>query len=266
MGFIILFVIILLLLFYMYKEANKLILTEEVIFFPEKINEKTFLFISDLHRRKLSITMFQTLPPIDFVIIGGDLAERGINVHIVENNLSTLCQLGKTYFVWGNNDYEFGEEKLRKLLQKFEVRILENSAEIFHHGGHVWSLVGVADYGLMKAEIDKALSRAAGHILFISHNPTIWRELEGNERIVAILTGHTHGGQIRLGPFGMAEKGGWKNKRGLPLFISNGFGTRLVPFRFGAPPQIHIVKVKGCNKGTRQTVEPKTTFSHTVTI
>lgn len=38
-------------IYYMNQKANELTITEEIIQFPKRINEKTFLFLTDLHRR-----------------------------------------------------------------------------------------------------------------------------------------------------------------------------------------------------------------------
>jgi predicted MPP superfamily phosphohydrolase len=62
-----------------------------------------------------------------------------------------------------------------------------------------------------------------------------------------ILSGHTHGGQIRLAgwapfvPQGSGRYlGGWYRGDGPDLYVSRGLGTSVVPARVGAPPEIAV--------------------------
>ena len=64
-----------------------------------------------------------------------------------------------------------------------------------------------------------------------------------------IFTGHTHGGQIRLPyfvpvlPRGAAGYvNGWYNEEKPFLYISKGFGTSAIPFRFGARSEITVLE------------------------
>ncbi|WP_370314234.1 hypothetical protein [Guptibacillus hwajinpoensis] len=59
-----------------------------------------------------------------------------------------------------------------------------------------------------------------------------------------ILSGHTHGGQIRLFGWGIREKGGIKNINGTTVVISNGYGTTTLPLRLMAPAESHIFILK----------------------
>jgi hypothetical protein len=65
-----------------------------------------------------------------------------------------------------------------------------------------------------------------------------------------MLSGHTHGGQIRLPVFGtpgsMLPRGGRLFVRGyynldpLQLYVNRGIGTVTVPLRFRCPPEISL--------------------------
>ncbi|PYZ94481.1 metallophosphoesterase [Salipaludibacillus keqinensis] len=230
----------------MSREAKELVVKEETINLPIEIDKKMLLFISDIHKRKISQSLLDQLPAIDYVIIGGDICEKGVNPTFLEANLATLSSLGKTFFVWGNNDYEFGETELNEYLMKHGIISLNNEAKIIGVGAKSWSIVGVEDLSYERANVDKALVNAQGPVIFVSHNPEIAYEIfTKNINIQAILSGHTHGGQIRLGPLAIAEKGGWTIKNGIKVLISNGFGTTRLPLRFGAKPEMHIITIQG---------------------
>ena len=64
-----------------------------------------------------------------------------------------------------------------------------------------------------------------------------------------ILTGHTHGGQIRIpfyGPLTTMTEIGREYTKGLhrfgqsTLYVSRGFGTSILPVRFLCPPEITV--------------------------
>jgi predicted MPP superfamily phosphohydrolase len=67
----------------------------------------------------------------------------------------------------------------------------------------------------------------------------------------AILTGHTHGGQIRLPfytPFTPTGSGrfvaGWYRDTFAPLYVSRGIGTVTLPARFCCPPELPIFTLR----------------------
>lgn len=233
-------------LFYMYKQGKSLEVTREKIHLPVDIEKTVILFLSDIHRREITSKESALFTNIDYIIIGGDLAEEGVPEARIKHNLAYLSQFGKVIFVWGNNDYEFGEEKLTSILTEHNVLTLRNSCIHLGKGLYSWVIAGVDDLGTEHADIIKTLSGIKHPTILVSHNPAIVDFLNMfNKTVVAVLSGHTHGGQIRLGPFGIAEKGGWKHRNGFPLFISNGLGTRKLPLRLGAKPQVHIITISG---------------------
>ncbi|UZN00703.1 hypothetical protein OL548_15085 [Lysinibacillus sp. MHQ-1] len=64
----------------------------------------------------------------DAVIIGGDLADNRTPIPRIHENLQLLTSIGPTYFVWGNNDREVGEERLKSILQQHHIQIIVNDA------------------------------------------------------------------------------------------------------------------------------------------
>ena len=47
------------------------------------------------------------------VIIGGDLAESGVPLQRIKENILKLKKLGPIFFVWGNNDHEVDRSTIR---------------------------------------------------------------------------------------------------------------------------------------------------------
>ena len=216
--------------------------------FPKSFDTFRIFFISDIHRRTISKKLLDMVPnSINLVVIGGDLTEEGVPFHKVEQNINELKKIAPVYFVFGNNDYEVGKDKLEYLLIKHGVTILNNSsATITSKSGEKLILLGVEDMSEKRDRLDLTLEHLpeGDFRLLISHNPDIYYKVMKKDNISLILSGHTHGGQIRLFGLGLYEKGKLHNLKKTSLLISNGYGTSGVPLRLGAPAEAHFIQLK----------------------
>jgi uncharacterized protein len=88
-------------------------------------------------------------------------------------------------------------------------------------------------------------------VILLAHNPDIWL----NARVAAadlVLSGHTHGGQVRLPGVGVAhtqgthlsrqQPSGWFERDGTRMFVSRGLGES-IPLRFGVRPQVVLIRL-----------------------
>ncbi|GKV67928.1 hypothetical protein NCCP2716_04260 [Sporosarcina sp. NCCP-2716] len=211
--------------------------------------ELTVFFISDIHRRRVPGRLLRKVrssgKPVDLVIIGGDLAEKGVPEQRVQRNVERLAGLGPVFYIWGNNDREIGEERIRAIIAESGGKVLDN--ESVRLPGHPdWIISGADDPSSGNANITKtaSFSGAYMHQLIAVHNPSSFRKFLDLTAPSLLVGGHTHGGQIRFGPFGMQPRGKFKELGSHAELISNGFGTTLVPLRFGAPPETHLITVQ----------------------
>lgn len=232
------------LLLFMLRNAFQQNLKSHTVELPAIRPFKPFrlMFISDIHRRTLNGNLMKN--PADMVIIGGDLAEKGVPLSRVEHNLKVLSQLGELYFIWGNHDRNVGEAELRKLFEKYKVTVLENEwVTLF--GNPQLKLVGLDYFIYEKDAISKAFSGVEPEdtVLFASHTPSIFKYVRENHPADFLLAGHTHGGQIRLGRFGITEKGHFRETNGKTELISNGYGTTKLPLRLGAEAEYHVYTI-----------------------
>jgi len=128
------------------------------------------------------------------------------------------------------------------------VSLLVNRLETLHSGGGSISLCGLDDPHYYQTHCWNSIE-GAGFRLLLAHSPEIFRELESSRQISLCLSGHTHGGQLRLPLVGALLRrcsvprrlvwGPWKvgHSHG---YTSSGTGASAVPFRLNCPPEIVI--------------------------
>ena len=88
-------------------------------------------------------------------------------------------------------------------------------------------------------------------VILLAHEPDIFPEVP--ERVALTLSGHTHGGQVRLlgyspitpSRFGNRYAYGVVEERGHHLIVSGGLGFTQIPVRFGIPPEITLIELWG---------------------
>ncbi|MBD1378643.1 metallophosphoesterase [Metabacillus arenae] len=237
---------------FMMKKAFENNLKKDVLFFKEFTGrEMNIFFISDLHKRVLSPNLINQIDqPVDFVFIGGDITEGKVPFARVEENIRKLTEFGPAYFVWGNNDYEVETDTLIKLLEKYNVKILKNEAVVIKEEGIDLSILGVDDMTFDGDRLEETVEQVPKNSfkILLSHNPEIVKKIRKEYQISLVLSGHTHGGQIRFLNIGLYERGSLKSSSHYTKLVSNGYGTTLLPMRLGAPSEAHLITLKGYDR------------------
>ncbi|MFD1018517.1 metallophosphoesterase [Thalassobacillus hwangdonensis] len=253
------------LLLYMYWKAN----TDHIGIvkidhpkLPSSFEGFCIFLISDIHKRIIKSDTLervkQTRKP-DIILIAGDLLEKGVPLTSVTANIKRLNTLeAPIYFVWGNNDYEADRKELDALLLDLNVKVLANESVNFEseHGEKV-SLMGLDAYDKEEEDRSAALKESFRYaytdtegefIILAIHDPFWFDAIEQMDqaKISTVLSGHTHGGQIRIFGFGPYQRGGYSKKGTTDLFVSEGYGTTKLPLRLGTRAECHLVEF---NKG-----------------
>ena len=115
-------------------------------------------------------------------------------------------------------------------------------------------MVGVDDLWWEAADLRAATRSIPGRDpkVLLCHNPLGIR-MASEHGIDLVLSGHTHGGQVRLpvvgSVYGRSKLGerfveGWNRLNGTQIYVSRGIGKVLVPIRFGCPPEITCLRLR----------------------
>lgn len=213
---------------------------------PASFSNFRIFFIADIHRRKINPQTLDAITvPIDLVLIGGDLMERYVPFERVRDNIRELKRWQKPlYFVWGNNDYEVNTLRLLQILREEQVIVLEDQCVQFIKGNDTLNLIGLNYYRdeSLQPIMDWTVV-SQDYTIVLLHDPQFYHLLGDTEKdkVDLVLAGHTHGGQIRLFGFGFYERGGLSTERGKQIFVTEGYGYTLLPFRLQTRASCHVI-------------------------
>lgn len=178
------------------------------------------------------------------------------------------------YSILGNHDWwedrsaqaaGHGPTIARKALEAVGIPVLENDVvRLQKDGKGVW-LAGLADQlallpgkkwgrsrfkGLhdLRGTLNKVSDDAP--VILLAHEPDIFPQVT-RERVALTLSGHTHGGQIRLFGYSPVVPSRYGNRyayghvveEGRHLVVSGGLGMSILPIRFGVRPEIVLLEL-----------------------
>lgn len=184
----------------------------------------------------------------DLVAITGDFITHGAaDLDLVLGDLARLKPRLGAFAIFGNHDYRGRRDaELALALSGVGIRVLRNACARVEVGDATLCVVGVEDLEESK-HVDLGAARAnvgpEDFELVLCHHPSVAAHV-ARERCVAVLSGHTHGGQIdlpllrRAGP---AHPGLRVELGPTTLIVSRGLGAIGVPLRFGAPAEVVLV-------------------------
>jgi predicted MPP superfamily phosphohydrolase len=236
--------------------------------------------------RKLSITVIadlhaggpdMTLPHIrqivetanglksDIVVLLGDyttsylFVDKPVPYAVWAAELARLQAPLGTWAILGNHDWWNNVSDIRQALADVRIPVLENLAVMLGAKGRRFWLAGLGDQlayrlgphrfrGVDDLPGTLAQVETDDPVLLLAHEPDIFPRVPA--RVALTLSGHTHGGQIRVpliwpvfvpSKYGARFAYGHVVEEARHLIVSGGLGTSLIPARLGVPPEIvHI--------------------------
>jgi predicted MPP superfamily phosphohydrolase len=199
----------------------------------------------------------------DIVLLPGDFCnskgffglDKDVPVPELSSFLDGIEAPDGVFGVLGNHDYWLNAQGVTEALQRTPVRLLHNENVTIRRGSQELAIVGTPD--LWEDDIDletafEGIPSATPRIL-LQHNPDFAEEFPDGYRVDLQISGHTHGGQVRI-PFGPAlilpSKYGNKYREGLVqgpkhrVYITRGVGmSSTLPVRFCCPPEATLLEL-----------------------
>jgi uncharacterized protein len=231
---------------------------------PERFHDFRIVQISDLHFEEFTEPFFlrrvvehvNRLAP-DMVVITGDFVSYGplpntfaeTAVYRCADILRDLtCPL--RYAVLGNHDVTVSASIVTHAVQGVGIKMLRNESVRVERGAdHLW-LAGVLDPASDRPNLHAAIpEKPDAPVVLLCHCPDYADAVNDHPRghfVDLMLSGHTHGGQVRLPIIGPTILPAWglKYVEGLyridrmQLYVNRGLGTVGLPFRLNCPPEI----------------------------
>lgn len=215
--------------------------------------------LSDLH---LGVRLTQNaLPRVvemtnreapDLVVLTGDIATAGREG--LEAGAAVLSRLEARDGVWailGNHDYFSRASVLKTHLADAGITLLRNEHRVVTRGADRLVLAGMDDVLWGLPDLPLALRGAPedAPVILLAHEPDYAPAAAENPRVVLQLSGHAHGGQVRLPglpPLLLPDLGrlypeGAYQVGGMALYVSTGVGTGRVVLRFNCRPEIAVI-------------------------
>ncbi|MCP4132950.1 MAG: hypothetical protein GY754_18440 [bacterium] len=188
----------------------------------------------------------------------GDYVKRpslgDFQVHGIWPLLMKLEASDGVYMVLGNHDHWANSSLSLRYLEE-SGKSLRFGQTYIRKGDAAISLSGAGDNWTERSGIDETLKDVPSDIfrIVLAHNPDTADD-RYSSRVDLFVSGHTHGGQVRIPGLDnsflipIKNKGytcGFKhNRKGEKIFISRGLGWSVWPIRFNCSPELPVLRLR----------------------
>lgn len=222
--------------------------------------------ISDIHFHEFSeayyirevVRKVNALRP-DVVLLTGDFVSDAPMPHAWGRAQSYPCaeilqklECPQRYAVMGNHDAEVGVATVIDALLTHGIPVLENRYVPIERDGRRFWLAGAANVTSHLARLELAVPakpiRGNDPVILMAHEPDFLDHVAQYGGVDFMVSGHTHGGQVRLPfvgalalpPLGKKYVTGFFQKGQTRLYVNRGIGTVGLPVRFLCRPEITV--------------------------
>lgn len=241
---------------------------------PESFDGYKIVVISDFHNAVFGKDNQQIVDKIageqaDIIAITGDLIDSGkTDIETAVALVRNLKNIAPCYYVTGNHEAWIGD-----LFSELEEKLIAEGVIILHDQvldltkqGESIQMAGLDDpdftdrasyvqESILQTKLDM-MDLSDAYCILLSHRPELFNAYV-NANVDLVLSGHAHGGQIRLPFIGgiVAPNQGFLPKYDAGLYtqdnttmiVSRGIGNSIIPIRFNNRPEILVIELK-CDK------------------
>jgi len=195
-----------------------------------------------------AVTLLKEAAP-DIIVLGGDYVSFFDRTYVapVAELLKPLADapLG-SFAVLGNHD---DERDMPAALTASGFTVLKDQRTALTIKGERLDIAGIRFWTRSPGDIAGVLKGTGGTTLLLAHDPRRLTEAAAFN-VPAVLSGHTHGGQVIVPGVGPVFKRyfpvleGIGQQENTSIFVSRGVGTIYVPIRINCPPEVAVLTLE----------------------
>ena len=239
-------------------ERHRLGLTEAslpVSGLPPALDGLRIALVTDVHHSALvpaedvrrAVELANSTRP-DLIVLGGDYVTFGDRDFVgpVADLLAPLKAPNGVFAILGNHD---DDRDMPAALAKKGFTVLKDQRTRLEIRGERLELAGVRFWTRRAGDLARVLRNAEETTILLAHDPRRLTEAAALN-VPAVLSGHTHGGQVIVPGVGPIYKRYFPVLEGIgaqentSIFVSRGVGTIYVPIRINCPPEVALVTLK----------------------
>jgi predicted MPP superfamily phosphohydrolase len=227
---------------------------------PAGLDGFTIVQLSDLHRgpqiAQASVARAAALAArqgADLTVLTGDYVSRSAEYAAsCAEALSVLPETGDVLTCLGNHDHWTNADIVAGALSDAGVTVLRNAAREVADG--LW-VAAVDDVWEQRADLDRALAEvpSGAVVILLAHEPDYAETAAADGRVSLQLSGHSHGGQVRLPLIGPPVLPRWARKyyagryrvNTMWLYVNCGVGLVSPAVRFNCRPEATVLTLRG---------------------
>lgn len=236
---------------------------------PKSFHGFTIAQVSDLHNAEFGTQQSRLLHAIkdvspDFIAVTGDLIDSShTDVAKAMEFINGAAEIAPVYYITGNHE-AWSEQyaELKQQLLEAGVVILDDGGTTIKYNGSSIQLFGLSDpdftatgesyksAAMIDTKLKAMLHENDEYTILLSHRPEFFDAYAAN-KIDLVLSGHAHGGQVRLPFIGglVAPNQGFfpkytegVHKKGLTnMVVSRGLGNSIIPVRINNRPELIVI-------------------------
>lgn len=207
----------------------------------------------------------------DVVAITGDFATENPEKYaaILTAGLQQLNPKIKTFAVLGNHDYWSNAAAVSKVLQASNILELKNRVYSIEKEGERLNFSGIDDVWAGKPDLDLVLKQLPdrGANVLLVHEPDFADTIAPLKKFDLQISGHSHGGQVRVPFFGAPILPYLGKKYSLGkyqvndtiVYTNRGVGMVLLQLRFDCRPEITVFNLSNNSERSSHNFIPKLT-------
>jgi len=229
---------------------------------PERFEGFRITQLTDIHHSRIVglgdvqhvVDLANATKP-DLIVLTGDYTTS--YRRYIEPCADALARLSAPEGVWavlGNHDHYTDPELTTRALARKRIVVMNNLNTVVRRGPDAFQLAGIDDWSWNGTDWKRAFNglQPGLPLILLSHQPNVL-DLEESQAASLIISGHTHGGQVKLPYIGAPVKyatfdlkyaNGLFRRAQTQLYVSRGTGVIGLPVRLGVRPEIAVLRLR----------------------